>query len=433
LHDYHNHPPALIRELVREAGIVGMGGAGFPAHIKLNPQDHIVDTLLLNAAECEPYITCDEMLLRDHAAEVIEGLRIMRHALQARRCIIGIENDKVQAYKLLREILRQADDKDIELIQVPTVYPAGGEKQLIQVITGKEVPSKGLPLDIGVVCHNVGTAYAVYRAVIHREPLISRYVTVAGSVAKQGNYQVLIGTPIADLVQQCGGSLQTLNQVIMGGPMMGVALHSIDTPITKVTNCILVHSAVGDVPLASRSAYTLPCIRCGQCANVCPIHLLPQQLYWYARAKDFDKIQDYNLFDCIECGCCDYVCPSQIPLVHYFRYAKTEIWAHEQQKKQSDIARERHQFRELRLQREKEERAQRHKQKRADLEQGNDAEQTKKSAIEAAMERVRAKREAQPVEAKNTSNLTEQQQKLIDEVDARRKQQTAKSPEDAKS
>ena len=429
--DYSRETPQAIRDLVRDAGIVGMGGAGFPAHIKLNPDGHAIDTLILNAAECEPYITCDEMLLRDCAAEVVEGLRIMRHALQAKRCIIGIENDKLQAFRQLQQILYSENIQDIEVIQVPTVYPAGGEKQLIQVLTGKEVPSKGLPLDIGVVCHNVGTAYAVYKAIKQGKPLISRYVTIAGSVAKQGNLKVLIGTPVADIIEQCGGSLNTLSQVIMGGPMMGITLHSVDAPVIKTTNCLLVNSSVGDVPLASRSAFTMPCIRCGQCASVCPVHLLPQQLYWYARAKDFDKIQDYNLFDCIECGCCDYVCPSQIPLVHYYRYAKTEIWAQEQEKKHADIARQRHQFREQRLEREKQERAERHNKKRAVLDQDSEADQSKKAAIEAAMQRVRAKRENQAAAPKNTDNLTPEQQKLIEEADARRnsmKQQTPAQP-----
>ena len=438
LTDYLQLAPETVRQGVRDAGIVGMGGAGFPAHVKLSPDGNAVETLILNAAECEPYISCDEMLLRDHAAEVVEGLRIMRHALQAKHCIIGIENDKLQAFKLLEAILRNSEEQDIELVQVPTVYPAGGEKQLIQVLTGKEVPSNGLPLDVGVVCHNVGTAYAVQRAIKFNEPLISRYVTIAGSVAKQGNLEALIGTPISDLIEQSGGNLQTLNRVIMGGPMMGMALPSTDVPMVKTTNCILINSAIDDAPIASRGAHVLPCIRCGNCATVCPVHLLPQQLYWYARAKDFDKVQDYKLFDCIECGCCDYVCPSQIPLVHYYRYAKTEIWAQEQEKQQADIARERHQFREQRQQREKQERAQRHKKKRAALDKKDSAEDPKKAAIQAAMERVRAKREAASVAPKNVADLTPQQQQLIAEADARRRNKGKRTiinrvPEDTSS
>ena len=423
IYNYHDLTPGELREIIRDAGIVGMGGAGFPAYIKLNPAGHEIDTLILNAAECEPYITCDEMLLRDRALEIIVGLRIMRYALQARRCVIGIENNKPEAVRALEEQVRNTGAEFIEVVQVPTLYPAGGEKQLIQVLTGKEVPAGGLPINIGMVCHNVGTAYAVYRAVELDEPLISRYVTIAGSVAHARNLEVLIGTPIIDVIEECGGNRSLLSRVIVGGPMMGMALHSVDAPVIKTTNCLLVNARVGDVPLPSRSAYPLPCIRCGACAEACPVNLLPQQLYWYARAKNFDKAQDYNLFDCIECGCCDYVCPSQIPLVNFFRYAKTEIWAQDREHKQADIARERHQFRELRLEREKQERAERHKQKLAEVKatSGEGGEEvTKKAAIQAAMERVRAKRAQEPTAPRNIDNLTEHQKRLIAEADQRR-------------
>ncbi|MCK4587543.1 MAG: SLBB domain-containing protein, partial [Gammaproteobacteria bacterium] len=256
------------------------------------------------------------------------------------------------------------------------------------------------------------------------------YVTIAGSVASARNLEVLIGTPIANLIEECGGNLNTLTRVIMGGPMMGVALHHDDVPVIKTTNCILVNSTVADVPLPSRGEYAMPCIRCGSCAISCPVGLLPQQLYWYARAKDFDKVQDYHLFDCIECGCCDYVCPSQIPLVHYFRYAKTEIWAQEQEKKQSNIARERHEFRELRIEREKRERAERHKKKRAVLNKDDNGQDAKKAAIQAAVERAKAKRDASPVAPKNIDHLTPEQQQKIADADARRtkeKEQTDKN------
>jgi electron transport complex protein RnfC len=425
IHNYHDLTPEQLRAHIRDAGIVGMGGAGFPSYIKLNPNGHQVDTLILNAAECEPYITCDEMLLREHALEVIVGLRIMRYALQAKECIIGIENNKPSAVRALEEQVRNTGADFIKVVQVPTIYPAGGEKQLIHVLTGKEVPANGIPLDIGMVCHNVGTAYAIFRAIEHDEPLISRYVTIAGSVAHARNLEVLIGTPVIDVIRECGGNPATLSRIIMGGPMMGMALHSEQVPAIKTTNCLLVNARVGDVPLPSRSPYSMPCIRCGACVTACPVGLLPQQIYWYARAKDFDKVQDYHLFDCIECGCCDYVCPSQIPLVHFYRYAKTEIWQQEQERKQADIARERHQFHELRLEREKQERAERHKQKRAAIKpQGKAAEDetAKKAAIQAAMERARAKREASQVKPKNVDNLTEEQKRQIEEVDKRRAQ-----------
>jgi len=408
--------PAELREIIREAGIVGLGGAGFPAWVKLDPQGRAVDTLILNGAECEPYITCDEILLRERALEVLAGLLMMRHAVQAKHCIIGIENNKPTAYRALVDEVRNTG-ADVEVVEVPTIYPTGSEKQLIQVLTGQEVPAGGLPIDIGIVCHNVGTAYAVYRAVELDQPLISRTVTIAGSVAHARNLEVLIGTPLAALIEECGGNRQALRRVIVGGPMMGIAVHSDAVPATKTTNCVLVESAMHDVPLPSRDVFSLPCIRCGHCAEACPINLLPQQLYWHARAQNFDRVQDYHLFDCIECGCCDYVCPSQIPLVSYYRHAKSKIWEQEEEKRRADRARQRHQFHELRLQREKQERAERHKKKRTAVAKGGD---DKKAAIEAAMARVRAKKAAQDTAPKNTGNLTPEQQAKIDAVDAQR-------------
>lgn len=409
-----------LHEEVKQAGIVGLGGAGFPSYLKLDNKDNKITTLILNGVECEPYITCDQMLMRDHPVDIVKGLKIMQRALQIDHCIIAIENNKPKELKLMQEAIYEADADHVEVVQVPTVYPAGGEKQLIQMLTNKEVPSQGLPMDIGIVCHNVGTAYAVLRAIEHSEPLISRYITVAGSVAKARVLKVLIGTPVSHLIEECGGNRKTLSRVIMGGPMMGFALHNDDVPVVKTTNCILVNSVTGDVPLPSRSNTAMPCIRCGACADACPAGLLPQQLYWYARAKEFDKVQDYNLFDCIECGCCDYVCPSQIPLVQYYRYAKSTIWQQEKEKTFSDVSRQRHEFHNFRMEREKKEREQRHKQKRKVVEKTS-SQDDKKAAIQAAMDRVRKKREQEHVKPQNINNLTEQQQKLIEEVEARRK------------
>jgi electron transport complex protein RnfC len=224
---------------------------------------------------------------------------------------------------------------------------------------------------------------------------------------------------MSDIIQQCGGNPKTLSRLIMGGPMMGVALHSDEAPIIKTTNCILVSSVIGDVPIASRQTQALPCIRCGACTEVCPIGLLPHQLYWYARAKDFDKVQDYHLFDCIECGCCDYVCPSQIPLVQFYRFAKSSIWQQDREKALSDVARQRHEFRLERLAREKREREERHKQKRAEVSPQTDTDK-KKQAIQAAMARAREKREQQGILPKNVDNLNDEQRRLIQEVDNRR-------------
>ena len=414
--------PDELRGIIRDAGIVGLGGAGFPAAIKLNARGHEIDTLILNGAECEPYITCDEMLLRERALEVLAGLLMMRHAVSAKRVIIGIENNKPKAFRALYEEILNTG-ADVEVVEVPTLYPTGGEKQLIQVLTGKEVPSGGLPIDIGIICHNVGTAYAVYRAVELGQPLISRYVTIAGSVAHSRNLEVLIGTPLCNLIQECGGNRHTLRRVIVGGPMMGTAMHTDAVPVIKTTNCVLVESAMHDVPLPSRNEYAMPCIRCGRCADACPINLLPQQLYWYSRARDFDKVQDYNIFDCIECGCCDYVCPSQIPLVGYYRFAKGQIWTQEAEKQQADLARRRHEFREFRLAREKRERAERHKKKRSAISKGGSDD--KKAAIQAAMDRVRKKKAAQDSAPRNTEQLTPAQQREIAAIDKRRAEQAA--------
>ncbi|MDP1707500.1 MAG: electron transport complex subunit RsxC [Gammaproteobacteria bacterium] len=353
--------PSALRNVLREAGIVGLGGAGFPSFIKLNHlPGSVVDTLVLNGAECEPYITCDDMLMREHADEILAGLAIMRHALQARRCIIGIEDNKPEAYAAMLRAAQQASLPDVEVIQIPTRYPAGGEKQLIHVLTGKEVPSNGLPIQISVVCHNVATARAVYRAITHGEPLITRYVTVTGDgVVAPRNLDVMLGTPMQELIEQCGGAADGA-RLVMGGPMMGFVLRHSDIPVIKTTNCLL-------LTRPTTASQALPCIRCGACVDVCPAQLLPQQIYWHARAKDFAKTQAYNLFDCIECGACAAVCPSTIPLVQYYRFAKGEIWAQEREKQKADVARQRHEARLTRLTLEKTERDARHAEKKAAL------------------------------------------------------------------
>ncbi len=395
IEDYTALDPSELRNRIREAGIVGLGGAGFPSFIKMNPgPDAAVETLILNGAECEPYITCDAMLMQERPEEVIQGMRIMRHALRAKQCLIGVEDNKPEAIAALRSALERLDVADAQVVVIPTRYPAGGEKQLIQVLTGKEVPSAGLPLDIGVVCHNVGTAAAIHRAVEHGEPLISRWVTVTGrGVAEPRNLEVLIGTPLAELLEQCG-SRDPIERLIMGGPMMGFPLHTDAAPVIKTTNCLLAATAFELGPQQP----AMPCIRCGACMEVCPARLLPQQLYWHARAKDFDKAQDYKLFDCIECGCCAEVCPSHLPLVQYYRYAKTEIWAQERDKRAADLARRRHEFRLERLEREQREKEERQRQKKEALrrsrEGGESEEQGKKAAIEAAVERARARKQA---------------------------------------
>ncbi len=382
--------PADIRQRVREAGIVGLGGAGFPTAVKLNP-GRPVELLVINAAECEPYISCDEALMCERTAEVIDGVRIMRHALQAQQVVIGVEDNMPRAVDCLRRGLEAAGERDIRLLAVPTVYPAGGEKQLIYALTGKEIPSQGLPADLGMVCHNVGTAAAVARALLQGEPLISRIVTITGAgVSQPCNLEVRIGTPIADVIASCGGYTEQAAHLLMGGPMMGIPLPNDRMPVIKTSNCLLAAS-VEEIPPPPAA---LPCIRCARCTEVCPAYLLPQQLFWYARSRDFDKVQDYNLFDCIECGCCARVCPSHIPLVQYYRFAKTEIWDLERQRTKADLARQRHEFRVERLEREKkalEERRAAAKKGLAARPKSGDAE-AKKAEIAAALARVKGKK-----------------------------------------
>lgn len=354
-----------IRHLIREAGIVGLGGAGFPSFIKLNPGvHHHVETLILNGAECEPYITCDDMIMRERADGILDGVEIMRHALRVKQCVIAIEDNKPEAISAVEQALASRPHlHDTNVMVIPTRYPTGSEKQLIEVVTGKQVPSHGLPIEIGIVCHNVGTAYAIGRAIKHGEPLISRIVTITGKDVKHaGNFETLFGTPMHELLAFCETKREPDEPFILGGPMMGYNLSGDNLPVTKTANCILV-----GVDEAAPAEKPLPCIRCGDCAIACPVSLLPQQLYWYSRAKDLDKTREYNLFDCIECGCCSYVCPSKIPLVSYFRFAKTETMNQQQEKRKSDIARVRHENRLERLELERLEKEERQRQRKAAL------------------------------------------------------------------
>ena len=344
----------MIEQIAR-AGVVGLGGALFPTAPKLETAEHKkVDTLIINAAECEPYITCDDVLMQKRPEEIILGILLMKKIVGAKTCLIGIEDNKPEAYTALLEAIEGYNlphsDAKLELIQIPARYPAGGEKQLIQVLTGKEVPHRKLPMDIGIICHNITTAAAIYHAVYRAEPLVSRIVTITGGAIKRPqNIEVLIGTPIREVLEQAGVDEKQVEKVILGGPMMGFALHSIDAPITKVTNCLLV-SAKNELDTPPPA---MPCIRCTRCADSCPMSLLPQQMYWYAKARDLEKTQAYHIFDCIECGCCSYVCPSNIPLVQYFRRAKTEILDEQREQNKSNLARERHEFRLQRLEKAK--------------------------------------------------------------------------------
>ncbi len=340
--DYTSVDPKKLQEVIREAGIVGMGGAGFPAHVKLREgTENTVDTLIINGVECEPFISCDDRLIREKPSYIINGTRMIRHAVQAKRCVIALEEDMPEAYDALKALI----DDDIELIRLPVKYPQGGERQLIKALTGKEVPGGGLPIHIGIVIHNVGTAAAAYRAVTRGEPLISRYITVSGEVNEPRNLQVLLGTPVKHCVDQCGHEENPNAIIVLGGPMMGMYVNNMHMPVIKTTNCVLVTSTYSREP-------EQPCIRCGACVDVCPANLLPQQLYWHAKSKNYERLREYHLFDCIECGCCSYVCPSNIPLVQYYRKAKRQISQDEATWRSTDHARQRFLARNERLQHE---------------------------------------------------------------------------------
>ncbi|MEW8026508.1 MAG: electron transport complex subunit RsxC [Candidatus Thiodiazotropha sp.] len=426
--DYRSADNQILRQRIRESGIVGMGGATFPSAIKLNPGKPIT-TLIINGAECEPYITCDDRLMRDFAARVMQGARILQHILQSDECLIAIEDNKPEAILAMFQELR--DEENIEVVRIPTLYPSGGEKQLIRILTGREVPTSGLPAQVGVICHNVATTAAIADAVLEGRPLISRIVTVTGEgIREPGNFEAPLGMLAGDLIAQAGGYIeQQPQQLILGGPMMGFDLTTDQVPITKGANCLLCPTAEEAPPPQPARA----CIRCGRCADVCPANLLPQQMYWYSRAKDLEQAQDYNLFDCIECGCCSHVCPSHIPLVQYYRYAKAESWAQEQERRESEHAKQRHDFRVSRLERLEAERKARLRKKKQDLKGKPPAKKkeepiketsdkdAKQAAIEAAMKRAAEKKARQQHTPKNTGNLTSVQQAQIEAADKRRR------------
>src|SRR5574343_289129 len=416
--DYAALEPEAVRELLREAGVVGLGGAVFPTHGKLTASKTVpMEEMVINGAECEPYITCDDLLMRERAEEVVRGAGVFRDLLKPKKVLIGIEDNKPEAIAAMSAAVKALGDafKEFEVIAVPTRYPAGGAKQLIRVLTGKEVPASKRSTDLGVQCFNVATAYTAWRAVAHGEPVLSRLVTVTGNVGEPRNYEVLIGTPMDELL-----------------------------PLGKAPNCPTAHSHTLSPPKPPE----MPCTRCGACARACPHELQPFEMYWFSRAKNFGKTQEYNIFDCIECGCCSFVCPSRIPLVQYFRFSKSEIWAREREKNAAEQAKERFEFKQLREEREKAEKAEKLAKAAAAQAAKKAAEaaaaaaapaesqsppaaavaipnatvdaekEAKRATIEAAMARAKAQREA--AQPKNVENLTADQQRAAAEIEARR-------------
>jgi Na+-translocating ferredoxin:NAD+ oxidoreductase subunit C len=431
--DWRKEDKTKLLESLRNSGIVGLGGAAFPTQVKLrtNAKSQI-DILVINAAECEPYITCDDMLMRERADQILKGVEIAQHLLGANQCLIGIEDNKPEAAEAMRLACTNsplAQSVSLKVVVVPTQYPSGDARQLIRLLTGIEVPADKRSTDVGLQCFNVATVLALHRYFDYGEPALSRIVTMTGNVKTPANFEVLFGTLVTDLVKAGGGALEETDDYIMGGPMMGFSLPSVDVPITKAANCIIASAP----NLFAPAPPAMPCIRCARCADVCPVSLQPQELYWFAKSSNLEKARDYNLFDCIECGCCTYACPSNIPLVQYYRFAKSEIIAQDRAKEAADLARERNDFRLMRIEREKQERAEKHAQKAAgakaeaaktDAAQATEAPdeaamEVKKAAIAAAIERAKAQKAASTA-PQNVADAKPAVQAEIAEIDARR-------------
>jgi electron transport complex protein RnfC len=387
-----------IIEKIADAGIAGMGGAGFPTHIKANSKPDI-NFLIINGAECEPYITADDLLMMEQSDAIVDGIKILDKLLTPAFILIAIEDNKPKAIKALQHA--SANIEKIKVCVIPTKYPTGGEKQLIKILTGQEVSSGKLPIHAGIVMQNVATCFAINEAIRHDIPLIRRVVTVTGqALNKPQNVWALLGTPIKFLLEQCEQHISEFEQqpVIMGGPMMGFCVSSELVPIIKTSNCILVPSQKEMPSAFDQESNEVECIRCGQCSDVCPSQLLPQELQWSAKAKDYPQLEKLNLSDCIDCGACAYVCPSQIPLVHYYRIAKAEIRERQQLDLKAEKAKVRFEARKLRLEKEKVARQDKHKKaaaaRKAAMNKATPEATGAKSAVAAALARVKAKKAA---------------------------------------
>ena len=385
---------------IYQAGIAGLGGAVFPTAAKIQSAEKKVKLLIINGAECEPYITCDDRLMRERADEIIEGIRILRYILRPENVVIAIEDNKPEAIEAIRKALQGANDISIRVI--PTKYPSGAAKQLIYLLTGMEVPSGARSSSIGILMHNVGTAFAIKRAVINDEPLIERVVTLTGDkIPEKGNYWVRLGTPISQVLTHVGYQFDERYPVFAGGPMMGLELSNLNAPVTKIVNCLLAPDYFEYAEPEPEQA----CIRCSSCSDACPVNLMPQQLYWFARSEDHKKSEEYALKDCIECGICAYVCPSHIPLIQYFRQEKAKIWQIKEKQKKSDEAKIRFEAKQARMEREEQERKAR-SQRAAEARREELAQTKGEDPVKAALERLKAKKsnETESVQVKTITS-----------------------------
>lgn len=382
--DYPSYSPQQLIEHIHQSGIAGLGGAVFPTASKISGALSRVKTLIVNGAECEPYITADDRLMQEYSDELITGCEILNYILKPDTILIGIEDNKPEAIQAIKLSLQRHNSANIVLRVIPTKYPSGGAKQLTKILTGQEVPHGGRSSDIGVLMQNVGTVFAIKRAIIDGEPLLERIVTLTGNaMSNRGNVWALLGTPVIELLTQFGYQKQPQPMVIMGGPLMGFALPDLTVPVTKMSNCLIAPDKNEISPPEAEQA----CIRCTQCADACPAGLLPQQLYWFSRGKEHEKARNYNLFDCIECGACAYVCPSNIPLIQYYRQEKAEIREQDQQAELARVAKIRFDARQARLEREKTARLLRHKKAETQVTPEDN------QAIQSALERIRRQKD----------------------------------------
>ena len=339
-------PPADIVSLLQQAGICGLGGAGFPAHRKFLAGES-TELLIVNGIECEPYITADQALLREYAEQVVAGARILLHTSGAKRCVIATESDKRDAIEALDVALEKLlPESELELVKLTPRYPLGSEQQLIEAVTGKQIPSGKHAVDLGMLVFNAGTVKAVYDAIELGRPLISRVTTVCGDTLKTPkNFHVLVGTPVRFLLSLCGADSNRIDRLVVGGSLMGHALYNPDVPVIKTTNCLIAGSRLDFPPQPTARA----CIRCDFCSSTCPVSLMPQLLYQSLRSNRIDMAEQLGLADCIECGACAYICPSNIPLVQYYRAGKFELTLRQQQQQRSQYRKQRFESRKQRL------------------------------------------------------------------------------------